>query len=488
MTEAAATPCAECQRLRAELDRQRAQLEAQRAEQEAQRLQTQQLQATVARLQEQLAAARKDSSTSSKPPSSDIVKPPPPPPPAGQDKRKRGGQPGHPRHERALFPQDQVEHFFDHPLDGCPCCGGPLSRNAELVRIIQQVDVEPAKLTIEEHTFPEYWCARCEQPCRAPLPGHIAAGGLVGPRLTALIAYLKGFCHASYSTIRTFLTDVVGLTISRGQLKKVIRKVSLALDEPYEELLQTLPDEPRLNVDETGHKDNGKRMWTWCFRASIYTLFKIDPHRSADVLIEVLGEEFNGVLGCDCFSAYRRYMREVGVVVQFCLAHLIRDVKFLMQLPGQKVQAYGTRLCEALRTLFGVFHQREQMPAAQFQRRLEAARDGVLRAGSTDVPDNRQAQAMAKRLQTHGKSYFTFVTTPGVEPTNNLAEQAIRFVVIDRHITQGTRSADGQRWCERIWTVVATCAQQGLGVFDYLFAVVKARFYGGETPSLLPEG
>jgi hypothetical protein len=59
-----------------------------------------------------------------------------------------------------------------------------------------------------------------------------------------------------------------------------------------------LPGEARLNVDETGHKDNGTPMWTWCFRAELYTLFKIDPHRRADVLLEVLGEEFDGVLGC----------------------------------------------------------------------------------------------------------------------------------------------------------------------------------------------
>ena len=52
--------------------------------------------------------------------------------------------------------------------------------------------------------------------------------------------------------------------------------------------------------------------------------------------------------------------------------------------------------------------------------------------------------------------------------TNNLAEQAIRFVVIDRHITQGTRSEKGRRWCERIWTVMATCAQQGRAVFQFL--------------------
>ena len=83
-------------------------------------------------------------------------------------------------------------------------------------------------------------------------------------------------------------------------------------------------------------------------------------------------------------------------------------------------------------------------------------------------------------------SYFRFITTPGVEPTNNLAEQAIRFVVIDRLITQGTRSDSGNRWCERIWTVIATCAQQGRSVWSYLEAVVRAWFEGTTAPSLLP--
>lgn len=462
-----------------------AQVEELRAQLQQQSTALQSLQATVTALREQLAAARKDSSTSSKPPSSDIVKPPPPPPAAGQDRRQRGGQPGHPKHERPLFPPEQVEHFFVHPLDGCPCCGGPLRLNGGLALITQQVDLEPAKLTIEQHRCPEYWCGRCARAYKADLPEPIARGGLVGPRLTTLIAYLKGFCHASFSTIRKFLRDVVGLTISRGQLAKIIGRVSAALDRPYQELLEALPGQARLNVDETGHKDNGQALWTWCFRASLYTLFKIDPHRSADVLLEVLGQEFEGVLGCDCFGAYRRYMRECGVVLQFCLAHLIRDVKFLRTLPSQPVQAYGTRLCDALRALFRVIHQRAQWSAAEFQRRLEAARDHVLRVGTQEVPRSRHAEAMAKRLRTYGPSYFTFVTTPGVEPTNNLAEQAIRFVVIDRHITQGTRSPVGQRWCERIWTVIATCAQQGRSVFDYLYAAVQAYFGNGAVPSLL---
>ena len=76
--------------------------------------------------------------------------------------------------------------------------------------------------------------------------------------------------------------------------------------------------------------------------------------------------------------------------------------------------------------------------------------------------------------------------TPGIDPTNNTAEQAIRFVVIDRRITQGTRGEKGQRWSERIWTVIATCSQQGCSVWDYLQATVQAYFTGGEVPTLLP--
>jgi transposase len=302
--------------------------------------------------------------------------------------------------------------------------------------------------------------------------------------LTTLIAYLKGACHSSYSTIRKFLRDVLHVTISRGQLARIVGKVSQALEGPYQELLEKLPAQSRLNVDETSHANHGERWWTWCFRASLYTLFKIDPTRSGDVLLQVLGDEFNGVLGCDYFSAYRRYLRECDAVVQFCLAHLIRDVKFLTTLPDARDRAYGERLREALRALFGVIHQQETLGPRTFAAQLQAARDDVLWQAEHDVPPTRHSHNMAERFRKHGQAYFEFVTTPNVEPTNNLAEQAIRFVVIDRHITQGTRGESGRRWCERIWTVIATCSQQGRSVFDYLQAAVEA--YYSETEQEVP--
>jgi transposase len=304
-------PCANCQRLQAEVDSLRAELEA--------------LRAVVAQLQRQLAAARTDSSNSSKPPSSDIVKPPKPPPP-GQQRRKPGGQPG----------------------------------------------------------------------------------------------------HVSYSAIRKFVRDVIGLTISRGQLARIVAKLSRALEQPYEELLGDLPGQAVLNVDETGHKRAGQQYWTWCFRAGLYTLFKIDPIRSADVLIDVLGSEFDGVLGCDYFSAYRRYHREFGVVLQFCLAHLIRDVKYLTTLPDARDWAYGEGLREALRGLFAVIPRRGEWTEREFQRRLGAARDEVLLRGTSNVPTTPAATNLASRLEAHGASYFRFITEPGIGPTNNLAWRSRR--------------------------------------------------------------
>ncbi len=445
------------------------------------------LRATVAQLQKQLAAARKDSSNSSKPPSSDIVKPPKPQPPTGQPGRKPGGQPGHPAHQRELFPPEMLASIpADYLLDACPSCGGHLFLTDDPPIVVQQVDIAAPPLEIHEHRSHPGWCPYCQKPHYAPFPLPIARGGLTGTRLTTVIAYLKGACHASFSTIRKFVRDVIGLTISRGQLAKIIGKVSRALEQPYQDLLEDLPSQAVLNVDETGHKRNGQQQWTWCFRAGLYTLFKIDPTRSADVLIDVLGAEFDGVLGCDYFSAYRRYHREFGVVLQFCLAHLIRDVKFLTTLPDARDRVYGEGLREALRGLFAVIHRRQEWTEREFPSRLEAARDEVLWRGTHNVPATRACLNLAKRLESHGDSYFRSITTPGVEPTNNLAEQAIRFVVIDRRITQGTRSERGDRWCERIWTVMATCSQQGRSVFADLEAAVTAWFHGAESPTLLP--
>lgn len=441
----------------------------------------------IADLTRDVAALRKNSSNSSKPPSSDIVKPQNPSK-GKQAKRKRGGQPGHRMHDRPLFDADQVSTLELHELSACPCCGGSVELTDNGPHILQKVElIDTLPWEVTEHQTLSYYCAHCQRVQHAPLPAEIARGGMLGPKMLALIGYMKGVLHASFSTIRKYFRDVLQFPISRSRLAKAVDQVSQALAFSHDELGEQLATQPTVHVDETGHKDNGRRHWTWCFRAECFTWFHIDPTRSSQVLFDVLGEEFGGVLGCDYFSAYRKYMRECDVLVQFCLAHLIRDLKYLKTLPDPKTAAYGRRLVKKIRHLFQLIHEGESLAPTTLTAQLRQAGEQIIRSATTRVPASCEAQAIAKRFEQHGSAYFQFITTPGIEPTNNLAEQALRFVVIDRHITQGTRSVKGQRWCERIWTVLATCTQQGRSAMQFLIEATTAWVQGQPPPSLLPE-
>ena len=188
-------------------------------------------------------------------------------------------------------------------------------------------------------------------------------------------------------------------------------------------------------------------------------------------------------------------MKDVGISVQFCIAHLIRDVKFLTTLPDLPTQIYGQRLLNALKALFHVIHQHEALSEEAFGAALEQAKAEIIRIGRDAAPSlidakgherRREAQNMAKRFRQHAEAYFAFITTPGMDPTNNVAEQAIRFVIIDRHVTQGTRGANGRRASERLWTVIASCALQGRSALAFILEAVEASFYDHPAPSLLP--
>ena len=283
----------------APLQRRIAELEQRVVELEAENVQ---LRAENLALKAEIVRLKKNSSNSSKPPSSDIVKPPKPAPPHG-GRRKIGGQPGHEGHFRDPFTAAQVDRVVPHTLPTCPDCGGRLTAAKVPSRVIQQVELVPRLVEVTEHRAGAFYCRRCKRIHYAPLPAAVEQGGLLGPELTALVGYLKGMCHASFSTIRKLLRDVFHFPISRGQLAKVIHKAAGAMAGAYEQLRALLPAEAYLNVDETGHKAHGKAWWTWCFRAELYTLFKIDPSRGSTVLVEMLGKEFDGVLGCDYFKA-----------------------------------------------------------------------------------------------------------------------------------------------------------------------------------------
>jgi len=445
-------------------------------------------------LEVKVAKLSKNSSNSSKPPSSDDITKPTSKKKTKKGKRKIGGQPGHERHDRPLFAVEEIDKFHPYILATCPDCHGEVSIMDGEPRIIQQVELIEVPLIREEHRSYPVWCPKCGKIHYMPFPPEVYKEGLLKERLTSLVAYMKNVCHASFSTIRKYIRDVLGEKVSRGYLRKVIEKVSRSLEAPYNELLDRLPLETIVNVDETGHKENGDKFWTWVFKAELYVLFKIDKSRGSKVLIDILGKEFNGVLGCDYFSAYRKYMEDFNISIQFCLAHLIRDIRFLTTLTDTETNAYGQKLLDQVKNMFKVIHNRDSMTPQTFTAALEHAKQKIIATALNNVPsrvnkkgkeEKREAQNMVNRFRLYGKAYFEFITTPGIDPTNNVAEQAIRFVVIDRHVTQGTRSVKGRQSNERLWTVIATCSLQGRSAFNFILESVRAYFHDQPAPSLL---
>jgi transposase len=438
----------------------------------------------VAELERELAKSKRNSSNSSKPPSSDIVKPKKDKP-KGRRKRRIGAQPGHEKREREFSPDDADEQH-GHDLDSCPKCScADLLLLPDATKIFYQYELVEKPVHLNAHVFFGYWCPECAEVHHDAVPSDLRSGGLVGPRLTALIGYLKGGCHASYSTIQSLLGDALGVRLSSGMIAKTVQKVSRALEAPYMELLQRLPSEGHLNIDETGHKENGRQLWNWVFRAKDFTVFTIAESRGAKVLEEMLGTECGAVLGHDHYSSYRAYMKSAPVTVQFCLAHLIREVKFLAESNSATIANYGKRVLGGLKRIFKLIHRRGEIPPDSFRKRLERERDRFL-AMAKRTKAGGEAATLAERLRKYGKQYFTFITEPEIDPTNNVAEQAIRFCVIDRRVTQGTRGNNGRRWSERIWTAMATCSQQGRSSFEFLSGAVHAFFLKQPSPSLAP--
>jgi transposase len=434
------------------------------------------LKATIARLQ-------KDSRNSSKPPSSDIVKPKTAAAKEGKgSKRKIGGQPGHKKHERPPFPPEQVDKVIDVILQACPACGGVLQENEE-VMVKQQIEIIEKPFVVTEYHCHTYTCPCCQREYAAPAPKE-AGSGLFSIRLIALAAYLKGRCHVSYRALKDFFQDVLGIVISGGFLAKQIRRAACALGGAHGELVERLKGEGHLHIDESGWKEKGNKRWIWAFRAEKYAVFIIRESRGEVTLEDVLGKEYKGIISCDFYGAYRKFRRVTGALLQFCWAHFIREVLFLLELEDAAVRRYGKRILKQVRQMFHTIHGKGGMEEGEWKERMREHQGLIVRRAMGTVPEQDEARLVAKRMGEWEQEYFRFIDT-GTEPTNNPVELTIRQSVLDRAVTQGSRGIAGNEWHERFWTVYTTCGLQNVSVMNYLKNCLSAHFDMEPYPSLL---
>jgi transposase len=162
-------------------------------------------------------------------------------------------------------------------------------------------------------------------------------------------------------------------------------------------------------------------------------------------------------------------------------------VKYLSESTHKQVACYGTRLLDAIGGMFTTLHRRDELQYVNWYRRMKEHQRVILKVAWQRLPKyDSGASNIAVRLWNEEESCFRFIKSD-LPPTNNLCEQSIRRVVINRKVTQGTRSEWGNRWWERIWSVLATCEQRGESVLAFLKAAVGAFVRGG-TPPLLRKG
>lgn len=445
----------------------------------------------IAELELQLAKALKNSSNSSKSPSSDIVKPP-----KKTDRRKkskRGGQKGHQRKLREPLPPERVNETITYEINAADVRKLGLASTDDF-DIIQHVELLDLPIHVTEHRLRKY----LDGDGNTVLPDvpELKDRPIFGPRMLSMIGWLKSRAHCSYSTIAVWMSDVLQVEVSRGYLAKLCNGIiSASLADAYNELEQAIPEQPQLGSDESSLKNNGKKNWIWCITAPLFTLFHIATSRSRSVLEELIGTEYEGVIHFDYFSANCSFAWNFDMKAQYCWAHLIRDIRFLLKHPDKKTKAWAEQLLERSRRMFLAWHRRDEMTDAGFHRSMITHRDRFLEI-VRKPPDSKEAANLTERFlivelvdggtYDMSQNYFRFMFAADVEPTNNHSEQQVRHCVIDRRITQGTRSESGQRYHERMWTGIATCDKQGRSFFHFLHESLSAIITGMKPPSLLP--
>jgi transposase len=443
----------------------------------AQQEQIARLEARVADLEARL---NRTSANSSRPPSSDPphAKPAPPRTPSG---KRRGGQPGHPKAERRLLPPDVVV-----PLRPARCrrCSHRLTGDDPAPLAHQVHEVPAVRPHVTEYRRHRLACPGCGAITCAPLPAAAADG--YGPRAQAVCALLAGVCRLGKRATARVMGDLFGLPISPAAVCDLQRKTAAALEPAHAAAVDYARTRPA-NVDETGWREGRTRAWLWAAVTATVTAFLIRPTRGRAAFDDLVGPA-PPVLTTDRYGVYAHLPADRR---QVCWAHLRRDFQAMIdrRTVGSPV---GEDLLAHADILLG--HWGRVRDGTLTRAGFRARYASWLRAEVRDRLASGAACGCAKTAGTCREilaveaSLWTFASAPGVEPTNNAAERAVRHAVCWRKTSYGTDSASGSRFVERVLTVVATCRQQGRNVLGFLADAVQAARIGGTPPSLVPGG
>jgi transposase len=449
--------------------------------------QIQELSNLILKLKKKIASLTQNSTNSSKPPSSDGpgVNRYPKKHPSG---KKQGAQPGHKGVKRELLPAEEMDKIHDIYPDSCSHCQHPFSPEEKIPSsspLRHQTFDLPVIVPIKE----EYRChtirCQCGHQTSADLPPEVAQSNF-GPRAHAAIGYLGTVHNASIRATTEIMETLFGLDISTGAVCRAAERVSEACVPVVNVIKRYTAQALYLNIDETGWKNKKERHYLWALVSPITVLFVIAASRGAKVLKEVLGEAFLGIIISDDHSAYRSYHKKG--IRQLCWAHIIRKLKALKEGRGSPdAYLFAKNMLAEVGRIFSIRHAFPDSGCSRQQLWLATA---LIRGRMKNLcrryinSEDKDVRTRAKRLLDNWEHLFTFLKVEGVEPTNNIAERALRPLVQKRKLCFGSQSEWGERFVERLFTVTRTCQLQGVNSFQFLADLMTATFKGQTLPSL----
>jgi hypothetical protein len=370
-------------------------------------------------------------------------------------------------------------------LHGCPDCGGHLQtirRHEQFVTDIPVVEVKTTRFV----TYSGY-CGACRRRVSSQHPEQTsqatgAAGVMVGPRAKALAADLKHRLGVSYGKVSEVLNDAFGLSVSRSGWCQADQKLARTARPVYEELLEAIRQCSVVNADETGWRIGTLSAWLWVFTHPDLTVYTIRANRSSDVVLDILGSHFSGILTSDGLLSYDD-RRLKDWLKQKCLSHLLKDLKEMNEAKKGRALHFVRQATRLLQEALALKRQKPALPPRTFSRQARALETQldllITKSRRFSDPDNAR---FAKRLRKHRPHLLRFLYVDDLEPTNNLAERMLRPAVITRKTNGCNRTQNGATAHSILASVLVTCHQHSLPVLNYL---VQLQQFGTTPPALL---
>jgi len=359
-----------------------------------------------------------------------------------------GAHKGHQKYERK---EPKVDSSITHTIDHCPFCQSKSINLEDTRRYIEEEIPEVKRIQVTEHLLNCFSCNDCG---RQFSPRNEIPKERFGPNLRSHITLLRHDDRLPLRKVDSSLNRSYGLSITHTGIMKIIRQVANRLKEPYYNIIKIIRSSRILYIDETQYKLNGKTWWLWTFVCDHAVLFVIRKSRSKEVVEEILGKDFKGIIVCDGWKVYESFTPDL----QRCWAHLLRE-SFHLKEKYSKFEKYHQVLSEIFDEIKEI-----RIKPPDWKERLEIV--SKMKERIMDLVRQIKTEIHYKKFATtleNGLNYwFKCIIVPEVEPTNNFAEQALRELIVQRKIMGGLRSEKGAETLEILSTMITTWKKQEL--------------------------